>query len=640
MERVEILSYREVVAWVVLLGAIYTTTGHNHVLFMTITEVIGVIVACGIFMMSWNARGLTENDFILFLGIAYLSVAILDMTHILTFEELGMFLLHDANPSIQLWIAARYVQAISLIVAPLFLRRKLNERVAVAGYLLLTALFMASILLWGMFPDCFVEGVGLTPFKVYSEYAISFILLGAVLMLRANGHLLEPDMFHLLTASILLFLLSGVSATLFRDIHGFFNMLGHFFKVISFYLIYKAVIATSLMKPYDVLFRELARSGERFKMLFDRASDGVTLVRITEEGLPGTFIEVNDAACETLGYSREELLTLSPSDISAPGRGEDDATIVKRLGEEGHVIFERTQVAKDGRTIPVEISSHLFELDDRPAVLSVARDITERKKAEVEREKYRHELESMVDKRTGELNATVNRLEGEVEERKRAEEKLEGSLEEKTVLLKEVHHRVKNNMQVISSLLNLQSEQIMDEGVRAKFRESQDRVKSMALIHESLYRSANLARIDFGGYVEQLVNSLHRTYGATAAGVDLKVDVADIPMSVDVAIPCGLIINELVTNAFKHAFHDGRKGEVCISLSQGDGGMLLLMVSNNGIPFPEDIDIRNTESLGLQLVNTLTGQLRGTIELDESHGTAFRITFPRKGNGDNSTKGA
>jgi len=210
--------------------------------------------------------------------------------------------------------------------------------------------------------------------------------------------------------------------------------------------------------------------------------------------------------------------------------------------------------------------------------------------------------------------------------RKRAEVRVRKSLKEKEVLLGEIHHRVKNNLQVISSLLNLQSNLVDDNGVGEMFRESRNRVRSMALTHEQLYRSEDLARVDFGRYIRDLARGLYRSYGVDPDAVRLTVDVGDVSLALDTAIPCGLMVNELVSNCFKHAFSEGNGGEILIRL-RSDEERYTLVVRDNGIGFPEDLDFRNTETLGLQLVNSLADQLGGTIELDRSDGTEFRITL-------------
>jgi PAS domain S-box-containing protein len=214
----------------------------------------------------------------------------------------------------------------------------------------------------------------------------------------------------------------------------------------------------------------------------------------------------------------------------------------------------------------------------------------------------------------------------DITERKWAEEQIKASLREKEVLLKEIHHRVKNNLQVISSLLYLQSKNVKDQETFEMLQESQSRVRSMALVHESLYQSQDLARIDFAEYVRNLANYLLRSYGVDTDLIKLKINVEDVSLGVDMAIPCGLILNELVSNSLKHAFPDSRRGEIRIEL-RSDDDQFALMAGDDGIGLPEDLDFRNPESLGLQLVNMLVDQLEGTIELDRSGGTAFEIVF-------------
>ena len=222
----------------------------------------------------------------------------------------------------------------------------------------------------------------------------------------------------------------------------------------------------------------------------------------------------------------------------------------------------------------------------------------------------------------------VQTISQDITERKQAEEKIKRSLAEKVVLLREIHHRVKNNLQIISSLLNLQAEYIKDKKSLVLFKESIGRIKAMAILHEKLYLSEDLGRIDFAEYIRSLLSSLMQSYEEKSRSVSLRRDVENITKNIDKAIPCGLIINELVTNSLKHAFPGERKGEILIEASSNEDNLATLTVSDNGIGFPEGIDIRNTESLGMQLVITLVNQLEGTIELVERTGTMFRIIFP------------
>lgn len=218
-------------------------------------------------------------------------------------------------------------------------------------------------------------------------------------------------------------------------------------------------------------------------------------------------------------------------------------------------------------------------------------------------------------------------MQQEVVTRQRAEEEIKLSLREKEVLLKEIHHRVKNNLQIITSLLNLQSAQFKDPEASAMFRESQSRVRSMALIHEKLYQSKDLARVDFDAYVRDLMVYLFRSYASNPDQIRTTIEMRGMFLAIDTAIPCGLIISELVTNTLKYAFPDGKRGELYLGLGPIESGDLRLQVRDNGVGFKEDFDWRESDSLGLQLVSTLTSQLHGTIEVNGQGGTSFVITF-------------
>jgi two-component sensor histidine kinase len=226
-------------------------------------------------------------------------------------------------------------------------------------------------------------------------------------------------------------------------------------------------------------------------------------------------------------------------------------------------------------------------------------------------------------------------LQKELHEKQLTETRLKASLNEKEVLLKEIHHRVKNNLQIISSLLNLQTGHSKNEEASQIIQESQNRIRAMALIHETLYQSRDLAKIDFAEYIHNLAYHLFISYNVSSVVIHLNVEVDDVFLSINTAIPCGLIINELVSNSLKYAFPrslaENRKNvrnEISIALNKEADEMLVLIISDNGVGLSPHIDYKNTTTLGLQLVNTLTEQLDGIIELQQQQGTTFKIVFP------------
>ena len=213
-----------------------------------------------------------------------------------------------------------------------------------------------------------------------------------------------------------------------------------------------------------------------------------------------------------------------------------------------------------------------------------------------------------------------------ITDRVKTENQIKASLLEKENLLKEVYHRVKNNLQIISSLLNLQSGFISDKGSLEIFREMRDRIMAMALVHEKLYKSDNLTQIDFSGYIDDVGGKLFQSYEITPNTVTLETSLDKVDLSIDKAIPSGMIISELLSNCLKHAFPEGRMGKIEIALRREKNNLIHLTVKDNGIGFPADIDFRNTETFGLQLINSLVDQLHGTVEIERDGGTTFKIT--------------
>jgi PAS domain S-box-containing protein len=220
------------------------------------------------------------------------------------------------------------------------------------------------------------------------------------------------------------------------------------------------------------------------------------------------------------------------------------------------------------------------------------------------------------------------RLQVELSDRKTAQIQIKASLEEKELLLKEVHHRVKNNLQVISSIFSLQSSYIEEPRILSILRDSQNRIASMALIHEKLYHSETLAKIDFDDYIESLTANLFACYNISPQKIRLQLEIENVSLNLDTAIPCGLLLNELVSNSLKHAFPSEASGTIFIEFSANNNQQLNLIVRDTGRGFPEGLEYKKTNSLGLRLVRALTRQLRGTLEIKNGHGACFQVTFP------------
>lgn len=340
----------------------------------------------------------------------------------------------------------------------------------------------------------------------------------------------------------------------------------------------------------------LQESEHQFRQIFQNSPIAISLADFHTH----RFIRVNPAHSQLLGYTTAELATLTFNDISHPDDLPRNLQGLKQIdqGKLDKFRMEKRFLRKNGDVIWTNITvSVVPDPEGKPKYsLGMIEDITEYKQAE---------------------------------------DKIKASLLEKETLLKEIHHRVKNNLQIISSLLRLQSRQIRDTQALELFKESQNRVQAMALIHEKLYQSSNLDQIYFQDYIQPLVQGLFRSYDAHIHNITFNINVQQISLPIALAIPCGLIINELVSNSLKYAFLETAGGQICINLLPVEEklfeplskGQCILSISDNGVGLPEDLDFRKTNSLGLQLVCRLTKQLEGIIELDRSQGTEFKIKF-------------
>jgi PAS domain S-box-containing protein len=325
----------------------------------------------------------------------------------------------------------------------------------------------------------------------------------------------------------------------------------------------------------------------RFRSLFNNSSESVFVFgSLGPDGIPGKIIEANDLACRQLGYTRAEIIRLGPPDVFQAESTSKMREVFDGLAKDGSAVCECFYRSKSGQEIPVEVSLQRFDMEGSKAIIANARDITERK---------------------------------------RADSLIRSALKEKEVLLREVHHRVKNNMQVISSLLNLQASQTQDPAAKTMLEESRQRVRSIAIIHEKLYNAANLAEIDFGTYLKSVADELLRTFGRPE--ISCVLDLESIPFDIDRAIPAGLIVNELLTNALRHAFPPATKGTVWVRLHSRDGNNVELVVKDDGMGFPSGADVEEATTMGLAIVRTLVEQMQATLTTDTGRGITYTIRF-------------
>lgn len=333
--------------------------------------------------------------------------------------------------------------------------------------------------------------------------------------------------------------------------------------------------------------QRLQKLEERFRRVVEFSP--IAKIMINQRGI----IEMVNMQTERLfGYERSEMLgqsieMLLPERFRAlhPQLRQSFFTETQsRPMGAGRDLYARR---KDGSEFPVEIGLNPIETDEGPMVLSAIVDISDRKQKEMH---------------------------------------IRAALQEKELLLGEIHHRVKNNLQVIDSLLDMQASRIDDPRVQEILRDSQNRVRSMALIHQTLYQSHDFARVDFGGIVDSLVPTLVSCYGIDTSCLKLDIHTDAVHLPINLAIPCGLIVNELVTNALKHAFPDGQPGVIAIKLSPLPGSGVELIVGDNGVGIPEQLNWEETHTLGLQLVQLLASQVNGELTI-QRRPAQFTLTF-------------
>jgi PAS domain S-box-containing protein len=331
----------------------------------------------------------------------------------------------------------------------------------------------------------------------------------------------------------------------------------------------------------------LHESNEKFRAFFERGNVGMSMTQISGPAL------CNQALCDMLGLTIAELQHVTWQAVTHPEDMEATRRQIELLvtRKQTAVRFTKRYLHKNGSVVWADLSS-ILRRDAAGQPL--------------------HMMSTIVD----------------ITERVQAEEALKASLREKDALLKEVHHRVKNNLQIITSLLRLESGRGGQLDTRSVLTEMQGRVRSMALLHESLYRSGTFAAVDLGSYLRQLSSQIFRALVIRPGAIQFHVELATIPVEMDQALPCGLIVNELISNALKHGFPGSRTGEVRIELHRVEGGAAVcLRVTDNGVGLPADFNLNQLQSLGLQLVSDLVTQLNGTLAIGPGPGAVFSVTF-------------
>jgi len=571
---------------VVLALLLVPTVIYNYLLFHVLVEIFSIVVAFGIFIIAWNSSYFVKNNFILFIGVAYLFVALLDLLHTISYKGMGVFPGSGADLPTQLWIAGRGLEAVSLFIAPFTVGWNINRYKVFVIFGGVSVLLIASIAT-GLFPHCFIEGQGLTFFKIAAEYVIVGLLASTLVYYHKKKQTFDLSVYRLIITSLFLTIAGELFFMVYTDVYGITNVLGHFAKFFSFYVMYKAFIETGLVSPYRLLFSSLEEKEQNLRLSEERTEK---ILETMNEGLEmhkreGELEYVNNKLAAMVGSTFENLQGTSIKNLVPEDKRENFMQQMKQIGEGGDHIFETELINSAGERLSVIVAPRKID----STIFSVVTDISDQKK-------------------------TITEL-GE-------------NIKEKEFLLKEVYHRVKNNFQNISSLLALELQSLEDGKAKLIIEDIRSRITTMAMVHTLLYRSGDLRNINIAEYLYQLVKELLASYSKGIVDIQLQWNAEDIVLNFDRAVPCGLLVNEAVTNTIKYAFKDRNKGIISIDLSSQDG-TCVVKLSDDGIGFPENIISGNTDSLGIMLIKSFAKQLHGTVQFSNNeNGSVLKVEFP------------
>lgn len=589
----KILTSSEIAVSLIVMALLYLTSGYNYLLFHTLVELSITVVAGMLFMITWFSRQTIRNNYLLFLGIAYLFIAILELLHTLAYKGMGVFPTQSANLATQLWISARYLEGATFLIAPLMIRKELKASSTLKVYTIITILLLASIFT-GIFPACYVEGVGLTPFKIFSEYLIAGMLIGALGLLRRERTQFESPIFNMLTASIILTVFAELVFTLYVGIYGFFNVLGHFFKLFAFYFIYKAIVVTAFVKPYDLLSKNLVQKDrmlreekERFQELFQNLSNGVAVLETRDKGQSFLFKDINPAAEKLSSIRKDEVLGKDFTEIYTAMHGSELMDAIHKVWETGEPVIIPELYYRDKR-VEGWRELYVYSLSSGEIVI-VSKDITKNK-----------ELEKSQEKLT-EMLMVINKI---------------------------LRHDISNDLTVLSMSLEV-------------FKENND-PHYLEMSHKALNRSFNRIR-EMGKLENVVANQLElKPY-------DLHKVIAEVSknhaIQINIKNNCVVMADEglysAIDNIIKNAIDHGHATDIEIIVNTGNDGTCSMRIADNGVGIPADIKqnifkegfrygTTGNTGLGLYIARMVMDRYGSiTVEDNQPSGAAFILNFNR-----------
>lgn len=635
-------------AALVLVG-LYFCRLYSFPLFHSIAELFSVAVAFGIFMVGWNTREFIENKYFLFLGIAYPFIGLLDGVHMLAYKGLQVFEGYGNDLPTQLWIASRAMESLSLLLATFFVRRSLRLGPLVLAYAYTTGVILGCIFQWGIFPECFQEETGLTAFKKGAEYVLSAVLLASAALLYQKRRDFDPGVIRLLLASIFATIASEMAFTLFKDVYGNYNLLGHYLKIVSFYLIYRAIIRTGLTRPYRMLHADLRRSQDKLQEAHTKLELRVhqrtaeveaanellrqeiqergkaqealreseklyaTLVEASLSGVyivqDGKIVFANERFAEIFGYTRKEILGMETLKLVHPkDRPHFQRIHESRLaGETAPSEYEARGVTRDGRTIWVIRRISLISHRGRPAVLGNMADITKRKRMEQE------------------LRFLSSRiLSAEERERKRIASEVHDGIGQ---LLGAIKFRIETILLRMKKGPSDGNREGLQEVVSLIQRTIEEIRRILAALRPSILDDLGILPT-----INWFCREFQKTYPGIAIEKRIGVEERDVPDGLKTVV--FRVLQESLNNVAKHS----RADRVRVSLNQSSA-VLLLEVKDNGIGFDPDRAFASWDSggIGLQSIRERSRLSGGTFEIQTGlrKGTHIRVSWPLAGNNEN-----
>lgn len=567
----------------VLVGA-YFLSRENYLLFHSSVELFSVVVSATVFMLVWTSRKkIGANAFVL-LGVVYLFVGVLDFFHTLSYKGMNIFP-SDIFYANQLWVCARLMESLALLTFAFWIGRpfRVDFRWLFAGMAALTAGLLGWVFVLKSFPTCFVQGSGQTLFKIVCEYVICLILFVALITLLRRRQTLAKQVYGYLVASIAVTILSEFCFTLYTDNYGLMNLFGHLLKIVAFYLIYRCILVVGIEEPFTIIYSDLERLARELEAILDHIPGPVF-----HKDDKNRFIKVNKYLADTYRQNKQALENKSMYDLypyELAKKYHDDDLAVLASGRPLLDIDERWETPNGLRWVSTSKIPFVDANGKSAGIIGISIDVTERRAAE---------------QQVAEL------------------------LREKELILKEVHHRIKNNLSTVYAMLTMQAEPLAGTPAQQHLLDAANRVVSMSLLYEKIYQSENVQEVSVRDYLPALLDQVVSNF-PNAQNVRVECSVQDFKVKPKVAQNLGIIYNELLTNIMKYAFTGRSEGLIqftatCVS------GQVRLVLQDDGVGLPQRSSASPT-GFGLALVETMVKGLGGTCTVTSSAGTLFTIEF-------------